>query len=378
MARSEWLLGVVGFCAVMLLVPGCGQPAVPQAAFDTPAGMGDADLQVRAHQIVMDALADADPQVRANAVEIVATTRAVRLAPRVQRLLSDQTVPVRFAAALAVGDLEYALAKNDIARLLIDANANVKVAASYAMFRLGQPEYYNAVCRELASTDQTVRANAALVLGKCGRQEGLRFLWWALSRDDSADKVILQAAESIAMLKDPRIFKPLWSRLISGYADDRVIGIRAMGALGTDEAKNALVTMLDDKVPEVRLAAAEQLGRLGESIGEPNVAEVFEKNVFAGLDAQGQERIKVFAALAIGEIGTPALTKYLPSLLQDPFKPVRLAAAKAALRSHRNIASPRMPAPSDPIMPPAPPAEPASPVRPGRTPPTTIIDLRDR
>mgnify|MGYP001110137148 CR=1 FL=1 len=53
----------------------------------------------------------------------------------------------------------------------------------------------------------------------------------------------------------------LWTRLISAYADDRVMGIRAMGALGTPEAKNALTTMLDDPVPEVRLAAAEQVGR---------------------------------------------------------------------------------------------------------------------
>jgi HEAT repeat protein len=376
MTRIGWFLGVVGFCAALLLVPGCEQPA-SQAAFGTPGRVGDGDLQVRAYQIVMDALADPDPQVRANAVEIVATTRALRLIPQVQRLLFDQTVPVRFAAALAVGDLEYALAKNDIARLLLDENSNVKIAASYAMFRLGQPEYYKTICSELASTDQTVRANAALALGKCGRQEGLRFLWWALARDDSVDKVTLQATESIAMLKDPRIFKPLWSQLISAYADDRVLGIRGMGALGTDEAKNALVTMLDDKVPEVRLAAAGQLGRLGESIGEPNVAEVFEKNVLAGLDVQGQERMKVFAALAIGEIGTPKLTRYLPPLLQDPFKPVRLAAAKAVLRSSRNLASLRTPLPSDLTVAPNPPTEPAPPARPGQTPPVTIIDLRD-
>jgi HEAT repeat protein len=377
MARIGWLLGVLGFCTVLLLVPGCEQPA-SLAGFDTPAGANDVDLQIQAYRIIMDALADADPQVRANAVEVVATTRAVRLLPKIQKLLADSSVPVRFAAALAVGDLEYALARNDIARLLLDENPNVKIAASYAMFRLGQPEYYRTICGELANEDQTVRANAALVLGKCGRQEGLRFLWWALAREDSADKVTLQATESIAMLKDPRILKPLWSQLISAYADDRVLGIRGMGALGTDEAKNALVTMLDNKVPEVRLAAAEQLGRLGEPIGEPNVAEVFEKNLFAGLDVQGQQRLKVFAALAVGEIGTPALTRYLPPLLQDPFQPVRLAAAKAALRSLRHAASPQTPTPSDLTVVPTIPTEPAPPVRPGRNPPTTIIDLRDR
>jgi HEAT repeat protein len=41
----------------------------------------------------------------------------------------------------------------------------------------------------------------------------------------------------------------------------------------------------------------------------------------------------MLAALAMGEIGTPAVVKYLPSLLKDKSKGVRLAAAKAVLRS---------------------------------------------
>jgi HEAT repeat protein len=90
--------------------------------------------------------------------------------------------------------------------------------------------------------------------------------------------------------------------------------------------------MLDDQVPEVRLAAAEQLGRLGDPGGEAEVLAVFEGKLLADSDAQGQQRIKTLAALAIGEIGTPRSAKYLPQLLQDPAQGVRLAAAKAVLR----------------------------------------------
>ena len=338
MDRIGWLLEVVAFCTAMLLVPGCEQPASPHAR-STPPGPIGVDLQMQAYQIITDGLADAEPQVRANAIEVAATTGAVRLMPRIQKLLSDPAVPVRFAAILAVGDLEYALARNDVTHLLTDPNPNIRIAASYAMIRFGQPEYYKAICREIASTDQTVRANAALLLGKCGRQDGLRFLYWALQRDDSTDKVVLQATESIAMLRDHRIYPKLWAQLISAYADDRVSGIQSMGALGTDEAKNALITMLDDSVPEVRLAAAVQLGKLGEPIGEPNVLQVLEKSPVTGMDTQG----RVFAALAIGEIGTEPLTKYLPQLLQDPSKPVRLAAAKAILRHATRRQVPRNP-----------------------------------
>lgn len=344
MGRIGWLLEAATLTFAALLALGCEQTAQSRSAPllsspVVPPAAAVGDMQAQARQIIFDSLADPDPQIRANAVEAVAATRDVRLMPRVQKLLADEVIPVKFAATLAVGDLEYALAKNDIAGLLSDPNPNIKIAASYAISRLGSPEYYKVLCNSIASDDQTVRANAALLLGKSGKQEGIRYLYWTLQRSDSADKVVLQAAEAIAMLRDKRIYEPLWTRLISAYADDRVIGISAMGALGTEEAKNALITMLDDPVPEVRLAAAGQLGKLGDPIGEPEVLEVIEKDVVAGMDPQGRERVKMLTALAIGEIGTPSVTRHLPPLLRDSSKTIRLAAAKAVLRSARRAGS---------------------------------------
>jgi HEAT repeat protein len=318
----------------MLLAFGCEQTARPpqSPAPFAPATPAGGDLPAQAKQIISDGLADANPQIRANAVEAVASTRALGLMPGVQKLLADKVAPVRFAAAVAVGDLAYAPAKDAVGPLLNDPNPNVQLGAFYAISRLGQPELYQEICKAVASSDQTVRANAALLLGKSGNKDGIRFLYWTLQRDDSSDMVVLQAAEAIATLGDRRIYRKLWTGLISKYADDRVLGIRAMGALGTDEAKSAIFTLLDDPVPEVRLAAAEQLGKLGESGGEDEVLAVFEKNLMADMDAQGQQRTKTLAALAIGEIGTDSLARYLPQLLQDPSKVVRLAAAKAVLR----------------------------------------------
>ncbi len=333
MVRIDRNVKTTALSFAMLLVFGCEQTSQPKMASTAPPPVfAGGDLSGPARQTVLDALTDPAPQIRANAVEVVATTGQALLMPRVHKLLSDEAVPVRFLAILAVGDLDYGPARNDVARLLEDPNPNIKIAAAYATMKFGRPEYFKVISNAVVSTDQTVRANAALLLGKSGRQEGLRFLYWTLQREDSGDKVILQAAESIAMLHDHRIYPKLWTRLISAYADDRVIGIRAMGALATEQARNALITMLDDPVPEVRLAAAEQLGKLGDPIGEEEVLEVLEKNLMKVTDAQGQERIKLLAALAIGEIGTEKLMRYLPPLLQDPSKKVRLAAAKATLR----------------------------------------------
>lgn len=316
-------------CLVLAAV-GCERASGPAASRPTP--MSRATLMQQADLIIRQALMDPDPRLRANAIEVVADTKQVRLMPKVQTLLSDQAIPVKFLAILAVGDLQYALAKDSMSKLLSDQNENIRIAAAYAMTKLGSPEYAKMFRDAVASQDQTVRANAALLLGKSGDKGALRFLYWTLQRTDSTDKVILQAAESIAMLGDERIYPKLWTRLISTYADDRVIGVRAMGALGTEEAKNALITMLDDAILEVRLAAAGQLGRLNDPSGEPEVLDVFKKKVDIGPDKTDRERVNVLVALAIGEIGTDALAEYLPQLLRDESKFVRLAAAKAVFR----------------------------------------------
>lgn len=323
---------VVVFGCMVLLVVGCDKGL--QTSKVSPGDVSVNSLVPEAFRIVQQGLADSDPRVRANAIEVVAATKTVPLLPKVQRLASDQFVPVRFLAILALGDLKYGLAENDLMQLLKDKDQNVVVAAAYSLTRLGRTEYLKVIQNAVASDDQTVRANAALLLGKSGDRSPLtqQALWWTLQRKDSNDRVRFQAVESLAVLGDQNMYPKLWAMLISAYADDRVVGIRAMGALGTEQAKNALITMLDDSVLEVRLAAAEQLGKFQDPIGEPKVLEVFTKNLTAGLDRESLERVNVLTALAIGEIGTKTLTKYLPQLLRDESKFVRIAAAKAALQ----------------------------------------------
>lgn len=337
------MVALILVCLWSLMVGGCQEPQPLPAPFD-PSTMSlpaaprrplTGDPQSEARQILLEGLADMDPRIRANAVEVIANVREVTLLPKIQRMLHDPSVPVRFVAALAIGDLEYALARQDVTTLLNDTDPSVRMAATYALLKLGDPTHFRIVGDAVASEDPTVRANAALLLGKSGYQEALRFLYWILQQPSSTDKVLLQTVESIAMLGDQRIYPKLWTRLISAYADDRMVGVSAMGTLGTEQAKNALLTVLDDPVLEVRLAAAEQLGKLGDTSAAPVVQDVFTKGLPAQMDPQGATRVKVLAALAIGEIGTPTLARYLPELLQDPSQTVRLAAAQAILRSSR-------------------------------------------
>ena len=292
--------------------------------------------QAEAFRVIQNALDDTNPVARVNAIEVIATTGQFRLMSKVERLLRDEFAPVRFAAALAVGDMRYSQAKSSLSPLLKDKDVNVIIAASYAMGRLGSTEYFKVVRKAINNNDQTVRANAAFLLGKTGDKNSLDILKSALEDKNSNDKVRFQILEARARLGDDEVLQKLWAIVYSAFADDRIMGIRAIGLLGTSKARDILVTKLDDNVLEVRLAVAEQLGKLQDRIGETEVLDVFEKNLTVGLDREETERANVLTALAIGEICTPDLEKFLPQLLKNESKFVRIAAAKAVFQCETN------------------------------------------
>ncbi|MCX5634695.1 MAG: HEAT repeat domain-containing protein, partial [Planctomycetota bacterium] len=257
-------------------------------------GASPDELLPQASRIIEDGLSDEDPQIKVRAIEVVAEIKQKKLMPRVQQLLKDDFVPVRFAAAAAVGDMQYAPAKSTVEQLQQARDENTRIAAAYAMYKLGASEKLEPIRKAITSKDATIRANAAVLLGKSGDKEELKLLYWVMADSNSDDKTRFQAAEAIARLGDEKIIKKLWTMIISTYADDRMMGLNAMGALGTPTAKDILITKLDDEVLEVRLTAAEQFGRLGDISGEAVVLSVFTKEAAtAGLDKRDMERVKV-------------------------------------------------------------------------------------
>ncbi len=293
--------------------------------------MNKQKITTLAADIISSALSDSDPRIRANSAEVVADCRLNNLMPKVQTLLDDPFVPVRYSALLAIGDQRFMPARLKAKKSLKDPDENIKLAASYCLFALGEKKYINNIRKGLASKDPSARANAVVLLGKAGDKKSLKMLYKAAN--DTETKVSLQAAETIAKLGDEKIYPKLWTMLLSIYADVRVLGVESMGNLGTNKARNALLTMLDDNVLEVRLAAAGQLGKLGDKCGEDIIVQVFKKKkLTAFLDNNSRNRIYRLATIGISNIGDKKLAKYLPKLLTDKSKQIQLAAASSILR----------------------------------------------
>ena len=313
---------------VALFVAGCVEEQATSSAASGEKIVRTQFLKPRAKIILENALKSENAHLRSSAIEVTVETGEKDMLPHITRLTTDPVVPVRFNATVALGDMQCFSCEKIVRKLLNDPDVNVRIAAAYSLVKLNQPNFFDQVRAAAKNSDQTVRANSALLLGKLRSPDNIELLYEVLRANDSTDKVRLQAVESIARLGDERMYRSkLWALLISKFADDRVIGIRGMGALNTPESRNAIISTLDDDVQEVRLVAAEQLARLGDKRGEEQVYTYFQTSP----DLNKMDMASQTAVMAIGPLKSSRLNGQLPKALDSQSPYIQLLAARSVL-----------------------------------------------
>jgi HEAT repeat protein len=324
-SMKKQLLSIV---LIALFVAGCAEQKTTGSTASTGKMVSTKSLKPRAKIILEKALKSENGQLRSAAIEVTVETNQKDMLPHITRLTTDPAVPVRFNAMIALGDMRCLSCEKIIRKGLNDPNVNVRIAAAYSLAKLNQPQFVELIRAAAKSSDQTVRANAALLLGKIGDPDNIELLYEVLQANDSIDKVRLNAVESIALLGDERMYRSkLWALLISKFPDDRVSGIRGMGALNTTEAKNAIITMLQDDILEVRLAAAEQLARMGDKRGEEKVFEYFQTQP----DLNKADMANQTAVMAIGPLKSRRLNSELTKAIDSQSPKIQLLAARSVL-----------------------------------------------
>ncbi|MEJ5260894.1 MAG: HEAT repeat domain-containing protein [Anaerohalosphaeraceae bacterium] len=318
-----------------VLVCGCDRAAGPvQGSGVQTSPQAVQALVPQALNVIKEGLDHPNSYIRTAAIEITAQTRQDMFLPRLMQLADDSKVTVRFAALVAMGDMQCTSCRPTLLKKLEDPNPNVRIAAAYGLFRIGVLEYRVRVLEALKNPNPTVAANAALLVGKMGKREDLPLLWELMTAGNPNEKVLFQAVESMARLQDPKVYRDkIWPLLISKYHDDRLWGIRCMGALGTPDAQTAIQTMLQDDVLEVRLAAAEQLGALEDRSGLYVVQDYFGRR-------PNLDETTVANQLAVSAIGTlrePSLNGHLSKALSSKSPIVRLMAAKSVLLQKQSL-----------------------------------------
>jgi HEAT repeat protein len=261
------------------------------------------------------------PLVRAHALELMREAAPEEAPPYVTKGLDDQAAVVRFAAALAAGELKID-ARDRLRQLALeDPDTSVQIAARFALHRLGDTSLSRELEKTARSENPRTRADTAMVLGLLGEKSGLNIL--RALRNDRDPAVRLQVAEAMWRLGDDQALEPLVAGTLSHYPDDQMMAVTGLAANDDRRVLEDLRGLLTTEYEAINLVTARSMGKLGSDDGY-------------GVALRGAKstdpKMRLLAALALGAIGRSDAQDELAILLRDANPDVRLAAAAAILQ----------------------------------------------
>lgn len=281
----------------------------------------DPQLIIAADHELSEAAAASDAMLRAHALEGFRDSNARRHNAEILAALNDPQAIVRFAAALAAGELKIAAARAPLLDDADDKSENVRVAVRFALHRLGDKRRSHDLEFLARDPSPLVRGNVAFVLGMLGEPSAIQIL--RVLRIDSDPAVRQQASEAMWRLGDEDGLKDLLGLTYSRYPDDQMMGYLGLALPRNPVIRQHVRVGLMSEYPEVSLVAARAMGMLGSDEGY-----VMAKKGAESSDA----RQRVQAAFAFGAIGRSDAQDILRKLLADSDASVRIAAATAILQ----------------------------------------------
>ena len=320
--------------------------------------MDPAKACIDARHVLRRASQDRNPLTRAKAIEALAATLGSSAGGTYLEGLNDSEPNVRFAAAVAIGDLKYAPAKSKLlsmARYKVagaERDSRVYAGVIYALYRLGNTEHISDLGPMLDSPDKEIRGNAVLVIGRMGEPSAIKPLKSLYARE--RDVVVrVQVLEARAMLGDEYSARMIEACVDKPTLAERLIAVRTLGRLQSVRSAMILRTILNspEQIIRARVMAAGSLGQLGEvsdygynlcltSVRQPRevMAEAMRQAAGGKVQAKALNvdiiSLQRLAAISLGWMKRPQAVDVLHPLLKMKNRDggVRVAAAMSILR----------------------------------------------
>jgi len=315
-------------------------------------------VRVNRTKVRQDALAEIrqaaeaeDPATRVHAMEALPLALGQRGGVICKQALSDPSPEVRFAAAMAVGDIRYAPAKEKLVRMArwkvegAEPDARVFCGVVYALHRLGDSGHTSQLGRLLFDRRKHVRASAVVAMGKMREPSAVVPLREAMA-NELDHGLRLEFTFSLARCGDKRSLRLLEAYTKAQFVDERVIAIQAMAEMRSQLGPSVFASVMEtDQSPRVRMAAAGGLARIGR--GDRRTfrycarAAVDPRKLMAkalgGRRQPTQEEVyslQRLAAMSLGWFrGNEQAVDVLAGLLRSEDDGVRVAAAAGILRA---------------------------------------------
>lgn len=156
---------------------------------------------------------------------------------------------------------------------LKDENAGIRKGAAQALGTIGDPDGFEPLTRAITDPVIEVRAPAALALGELKDPRAIPFLI-NLFYDGNAG-IRNAAADALGVIGMPA-FEPLVAALNDPKTSARLAAIRALSKIKNPKVIPPLLGKLEDAFPEMRTSAAVALGEIGTP-ALPRVLEVMKR-----------------------------------------------------------------------------------------------------
>ena len=251
----------------------------------------------------------------------IAALALVRIgSPAVEPLILALTNPlwrIRHGAAYALGEIGDPRAVESLISVLGDSDWHVRGEAAGALGSIRDPIAVEYLTPLLVDSDWLVRKGVVKALGNIGGSRVVEPLTGAL-RDKDKD-VRKAAAEALDQLH----WRPsnLEQEIAYLFARQGWDGLVEIGSPAVD----VLIEALNDRDKDVRRAAAQALGEVGDRKAAAPLIEV--------LRGDESSYVREAAAKALGQIDDPRAIDALTEALEDRDRDVRLAAAEVLGRT---------------------------------------------
>jgi HEAT repeat protein len=271
-----------------LLVPALKSPdhAVVVAAIEALCNAGGP----KAADAVLTTLESPDHRVRVAGTEAVARLEVKNAAQALSALLKDSMWDVRRAAATALGKVKDPQAVEGLITALRDSDPDVREAAIASVGRVRDPRAVGPLVLALVDPEIGVRRAATYTLPQLDSRwaqsdearRQIPELRAAMNADDSgvryaASTVLKQLGDSgsqalsldatsfltVSGHKQRRVFAMFMELLTDADRDVRLAAVETLGRLGDKRAASALMTALSDSDESVKRAANRSLEALG-------------------------------------------------------------------------------------------------------------------
>jgi len=265
------------------------------------------DLDPRMTERLIEALDDRSNHVRRAAVQVIATHRVTRAVRALCDLVRDAPERLsRIAAARALGVIGDPYAVDRLSQALLVEDFDLQDAAQEAL---------GAILGEVDLDALRAEANLALErwskLTQLGGAAVPALVRAAQSPDHTAQGTRVRAAAAQALgvigrLGHPGVVVPLLELLDEKIPAVKVAAAQALATVGDRTAAARLVELLEDRNPNLREAGVKALGTLGEEAAIPRVLRIAQD------DPEPALQLAAVGALAgMGAAALPALIELL-------------------------------------------------------------------